>query len=166
MADNRDPPACAASTCKGPVGRDKDASPPKRLKFSEVNPYAIISLFDGVGSDIPAITKAVGGPPRIIIAAECDPILRQVVGEQFLFRTDGKWTQSSPDTFTIYADDVRQLLKDRCRIFREAFSLAGPQCRWFYWKLCDVAQSFLLSIVFWDAGVLVETDILENEHEV
>ena len=26
---------------------------------------------------------------------------------------------------------MRQLLKDRCRIFKEAFALAGPQCRWF-----------------------------------
>ena len=114
-----------------PAGRDKDASPPKRIKYSEVHPYAIISLFDGVGSAIPAITKAFGCAPRIVIAAECDPILRQIVGEQFLFRTDGKRTQSSKDTFTIYADDVRQLLKDRCRIFKEAFALAGPQCRWF-----------------------------------
>ena len=114
-----------------PAGRDKDTSPPKRIKYSEVHPYAIISLFDGVGSAIPAITQAFGCAPRIIIAAECDPILRQIVGEQFLFRTDGKWTQSSKDTYTIYVDDVRQLLKDRCRIFKEAFALAGPQCRWF-----------------------------------
>ena len=75
-----------------PAGRDKDASPPKRIKYSEAHPYAIISLFDGVGSAIPAITKAFGCAPRIVIAAECDPILRQIVGEQFLFRTDGKWT--------------------------------------------------------------------------
>ena len=114
-----------------PAGRDKDTSPPKRIKYSEVHPYAIISLFDGVGSAIPAITQAFGCAPRIIIAAECNPILRQIVGEQFMFRTDGKWTQSSKDTYTIYVDDVRQLLKDRCRIFKEAFALAGPQCRWF-----------------------------------
>ena len=82
---------------------------PNRIKYSEVHPYAIISLFDGVGSAIPAITQAFGCAPRIVIAAECDPILRQIVGEQFLFRTDGKWTQSSKDTYTIYVDDVRQL---------------------------------------------------------
>ena len=64
-------------------------------------------------------------------SGECDPILRQLVSEQFSFRTDGKWTQSSKDTFTLYADDVRQLLRDQCRIFKEAFALAGPQCRWF-----------------------------------
>ena len=110
------------STGRNPASRDKDASPPKRIKYSEAHPYAIISLFDGVGSAIPAITKAVGFAPRIVIAAECDPILRQIVGEQFLFRTDGKWTKSSTDTFTIYADDVRQLLKDQCRIFKEAFA--------------------------------------------
>ena len=119
------------STGHNPTSRDKDASPPKRIKYSEAHPYAIISLFDGVGSAIPAITKAVGSAPRIVIAAECDPILRQIVGEQFLFRTDGKWTKSGADTFTIYADDVRQLLKDQCRIFKEAFALAGPHCRWF-----------------------------------
>ena len=119
------------STGRNPSSRDKDASPPKRIKYSEAHPYAIISLFDGVGSAIPAITKAVGCAPRIVIAAECDPILRQIVGEQFLFRTDGKWTKSGADTFTIYGDDVRQLLKDQCRIFKEAFALAGPHCRWF-----------------------------------
>ena len=114
-----------------PIAKEKDASPPKRAKYSKAHPYAIISLFDGVGSAIPAITKAIGCAPRIIIVAECDPILRQLVSEQFSFRTDGKWTQSSKDTFTLYADDVRQLLRDQCRIFKEAFALAGPQCRWF-----------------------------------
>ena len=114
-----------------PVAKEKDASPPKRVKYSKAHPYAIISLFDGVGSAIPAITKAIGCAPRIIIVAECDPILRQLVSEQFSFRTDGKWTQSSKNTFTLYAADVRQLLQDQCRIFKEAFALAGPQCRWF-----------------------------------
>ena len=79
--------------------KEKDASPPKRAKYSKVHPYAIISLFDGVGSAIPAITKAIGCAPRIIIVAECDPILRQLVGEQFDLRTDGEWTQSSKDTY-------------------------------------------------------------------
>ena len=120
-----------ARSADGKSPNDKEVSPPKRTKFSELHPYAIISLFDGVGSAIPAITKAVGGPPRLIIAAECDPILRQIVGEQFLFRTDGQWTKSCRSTFTIYTtDDVRNLLKEHCRILREAFSLAGPQCRW------------------------------------
>ena len=49
---------------------------PKGLSIRKVHPYAIISLFDGVGSAIPAITKAIGCAPRIIIVAECDPILR------------------------------------------------------------------------------------------
>ena len=111
--------------------KEKDASPPKRAKYSKVHPYAIISLFDGVGSAIPAITKAIGCAPRIIIVAECDPILRQLVGEQFGLRTDGEWTQSSKDTYTLYADDVRRLLRNQCRILKEAFALAGPQCRWF-----------------------------------
>jgi len=110
--------------------REKDASPPKRVKFSEMYPYAIISLFDGVGSAIPAITNAIGHAPRLIIAAECDPILRQIVGEQFLFRTDGNWAQSSKTTFTIYTDDIRKLLQDHCRLLKEAFALAGPQYRW------------------------------------
>ena len=111
-------------------GPPKDVSPPKRLRFSELHPYAIISLFDGVGSAIPAITKAIGGPPKLIIAAECDPILRQLVAEQFQFRTDGCWTQSSQSTFTLYAHDVKELLKDNCRILREAFAIGGAQCRW------------------------------------
>jgi hypothetical protein len=128
---HRQPLAASGNALNCPAGRDQDASPPKRVKYSDVHPYAIISLFDGVGSAIPAITQAFGCAPRIIIAAECDPILRQIVGEQFLFRTDGKWTQSSKDTYTIYVDDVRQLLKDQCRIFKEAFALAGPLCRWF-----------------------------------
>ena len=118
-------------TSRTPAANEKDASPPKRVKLSKAHPYAIISLFDGVGSAIPAITKAIGCAPRIIIVAESDAILRQLVSEQFSFRTDGKWTQSSKDTFTLYADDVRKLLRDQCRIFKEAFALAGPQCRWF-----------------------------------
>ena len=127
-------PDVHASGCNNdtepPPGANNDVSPPKRLRFSELHPYAIISLFDGVGSAIPAITKAIGGPPKLIIAAECDPILRQLVGEQFQFRTDGRWTQSCQSTFTLYAEDVRELVKDRCRILREAFAIVGTQCRW------------------------------------
>ena len=119
-----------ASQFNGKSTKEKEVSPPKRTRFSELHPYAIISLFDGVGSAIPAIAKAVGGPPSIIIAAECDPILRQIVSEQFLFRSDGKWTKSCQSTYTIYTDDVRNLLKENCRILREAFFLAGPHCRW------------------------------------
>ena len=124
------PPMIDASLFNGKASKEKEVSPPKRPRFSELHPYAIISLFDGVGSAIPAIATAVGGPPSIVIAAECDPILRQIVSEQFLFRSDGKWTKSCPNTYTIYADDVRKLLKENCRILREAFFLAGPQCRW------------------------------------
>ena len=116
-----------ASAVDGPPN---NVSPPKRLRFSELHPYAIISLFDGVGSAIPAITKAIGGPPKLIIAAECDPILRQLVAEQFQFRTDGCWTQSSASTFTLYTHDIKELLRDHCRILREAFAIAGTQCRW------------------------------------
>ena len=38
----------------------------------------------------------------------------------------------------------------------------------FYWKRCDVEQSFLLSIMFRDAGTLfwLNEMLLENEHEV
>ena len=119
-----------ASHFNGKAAKEKEVSPPKRPRFSELHPYAIISLFDGVGSAISAIATAVGGPPSIVIAAECDPILRQIVSEQFLFRSDGKWTKSCPSTYTIYTDDVRKLLKENCRILREAFFLAGPHCRW------------------------------------
>ena len=66
-----------ASHFNGKASKEKEVSPPKRTRFSELHPYAIVSLFDGVGSAIPAIARAVGGPPSIIIAAECDPILRQ-----------------------------------------------------------------------------------------
>ena len=140
---NKVSPSCGhADSLRPPVSREngapqssfvkeKDASPPKRAKHSKVHPYAIISLFDGVGSAIPAITKAIGCAPRIIIVAECDPILRQLVGEQFGLRTDGEWTQASKDTYTLYANDVRQLIRNQCLILKEAFALAGPQCRWF-----------------------------------
>ena len=124
------PPMIDASHFNGHAAKEKEVSPPKRPRFSELHPYAIISLFDGVGSAIQAIATAVGGPPCIVIAAECDPILRQIVSEQFLFRSDGKWTKSCPNTYTLYTDDVRKILRDNCRILREAFFLAGPHCRW------------------------------------
>ena len=131
-ADSFRPPASGENCApQSSFVKEKDASPPKRAKHSKVHPYAIISLFDGVGSAIPAITKAIGCAPRIIIVAECDPILRQLVGEQFGLRTDGEWTQTSKDTYTLYANDVRQLIRNQCQILKEAFALAGPQCRWF-----------------------------------
>ena len=72
---------------------------PKGLSIPKFTHMPSLAFFDGVGSAIPAITKAIGCAPRIIIA-ECDPILRQLVGEQFGLRTDGEWTQSSKDTST------------------------------------------------------------------
>ena len=125
-------PDCAnAATAKSNAyPREKDASPPKRTKFSESHPYAIISLFDGVGSAMPAVIKAIGFAPSIVIAAECDPILRQIIGEKFHFRTDGRWSKTIQHTSAIYVDDVRKLLADKCRVLREAFAIAGPQCRW------------------------------------
>ena len=104
---------------------------PNGLSIPKFTHMLSSAFFDGVGSAIPALTKAIGCAPRIIIVAECDPIIRQLVGEQFSLRTDGEWTQSSKDTYTLYADDVRQLLRNQCRILKEAFALAGPQCRWF-----------------------------------
>jgi len=125
-------PDCAnvATAKSNAYPREKDASPPKRTKFSESHPYAIISLFDGVGSAMPAVIKAIGFAPSIVIAAECDPILRQIVGEQFHFRTDGRWSKTIQHTSAIYVDDVRKLLADKCRVLREAFAIAGPQCCW------------------------------------
>lgn len=110
---------------------DKNVSPPKKTRFSEAHPYAIISLFDGVGSALTAISQAIGRPPAVLIAAECDPVLTQIVGEQFRLRTDGKWSRPDKTTAAIYVDDIRKLLQDQCLILREAFALAGTSCRWF-----------------------------------
>ena len=63
-ADSLRPPVSGASGAShSSFAREKDASPPKKAKYSKVHPYAIISLFDGVGSAIPAITKAIGCAP-------------------------------------------------------------------------------------------------------
>ena len=112
------------------INREKEASPPKRVKYSEPYPYAIISLFGDVGSAMSAVVNAIGLTPTVFIAAESDPILRQVVGGQFHLRTDGKWSNPAKNCFAIYLDDVRPLLADHCKVLREAFALAGPHCRW------------------------------------
>ena len=112
------------------MGRDKHASPPKRARYSEPYPYAIISLFYGVGSAMSAVMKAIGCAPQVFIAAGCDPILRQLVGEQFQLRTDGKWSKPINHCNAIYLDDVKTILADKCTVLREAFALAGSECRW------------------------------------
>ena len=44
------PPMVDASHFNGKASKEKEVSPPKRTRFSELHPYAIVSLFDGVGS--------------------------------------------------------------------------------------------------------------------
>ena len=58
--------ANVATAMSNAYPREKDASPPKRTKFSESHPYAIISLFDGVGSAMPAVIKAIGFAPSML----------------------------------------------------------------------------------------------------
>ena len=115
---------------QGESRRDLNASPPKRVRFSEPFPYAIVSLFDGVGSGMSAVIRAIGYPPCVFIAAECDPVLRQLVGEQFKIRTDGKWSKPNIHCHAVYFNDVRAILAHQCKVLREAFALAGPECRW------------------------------------
>ena len=62
----RPPVSGESDTSHCPFAKDKDASPPKRAKYSKVHPYAIISLFDGVGSAMPAVIKAIGFAPSML----------------------------------------------------------------------------------------------------
>ena len=71
------------STGHNPTSRDKDASPPKRIKYSEAHPYAIISLFDGVGS---AIFQQ---SPRLLVVP---PVLSL---QQSVTRSSGKLSENN-----------------------------------------------------------------------
>ena len=70
---------------------------------------AVVSLFDGVSSVLPAITEVLGGQPAIFVGAECDQTLRHLVSEKHGFRMDGQWKKHPSGMSSIYIDDVKKL---------------------------------------------------------
>ena len=63
--------------------------------------YGVITLFDGVSSVVPALTKKFGYAPTVAILAENDIDVRAVVCAEFGYRADEQWsfTLQSPFRF-------------------------------------------------------------------
>ena len=93
---------------------------------------AVVSLFDGVSSVLPAITEVLGGQPAIFVGAECDQTLRHLVSEKHGFRMDGQWKKHPSGMSSIYIDDVKKLFADGCRILSQMISIAGRECKWIF----------------------------------
>lgn len=54
--------------------------------------YGVISLFDGVSSVVPTLTRKFGYAPTVAILAENDTDVRAVVCAEFGYMADEQWS--------------------------------------------------------------------------
>ena len=92
--------------------------------------FGVISLFDGVSSVVPALCRKLGKNPSVIVLAEVDPALRELVSFEFGYCRQETWRVSFSGCPSIYVKDVRRILENGCLILRQAHSIA-PTAKWF-----------------------------------
>ena len=91
--------------------------------------YGIISLFDGVSSVVPILTKKLGYPPTAVILAECDLSLRQLVCTEFGYRSDEKWGYTAEGSAVLYVKDVHSIIARQCKVLQDLVRMF-PDCKW------------------------------------
>ena len=87
--------------------------------------YGVISLFDGVSSVVPTLTRKFGYAPAVAILAENDIDIRAVVCAEFGYRADEQWSFTPQGTAALYVKDVHSLIAKNCQVLRstiEAYS--------------------------------------------
>ena len=100
-------------------------------KYQEQNfrGYGVISLFDGVSSVVPLITKKFGYAPTVAILAENDTALRTVACAEFGYRADEQWGYTPQGTAALYLKDVHSLIANHCQVLRKVVE-AYPNLKW------------------------------------
>ena len=106
--------------------KDQCCEPPS---FPKGN-YGVISLFDGVSSVVPALCRKLKRNPSVIVLAEIDPALRELVSFEFGYCRQETWQVAFSGCPSIYVKDVRRLLENGCLVLRQAHSIA-PTAKWF-----------------------------------
>ena len=91
--------------------------------------YGVISLFDGVSSVVPTLTRKFGYAPAVAILAENDIDVRAVVCAEFGYRADEQWSFTPQGTAALYVKDVHSLIAKNCQILRSTIE-AYPGLKW------------------------------------
>ena len=64
--------------------------------------FGVISLFDGVSSVVPALCRKLGRNPAVVVLAELDPALRELVSFEFGYCRQETWRASFAGCPSIY----------------------------------------------------------------
>ena len=91
--------------------------------------YGVISLFDGVSSVVPTLTRKFGYAPVVAILAENDIDVRAVVCAEFGYRADEQWSFTPQGTAALYVKDVHSLIAKNCQVLRSIIE-AYPGLKW------------------------------------
>ena len=91
--------------------------------------YGVITLFDGVSSVVPTLTKKLGYAPAVAILAENDIDVRAVVCAEFGYRADEQWSLTPQGTAALYVKDVHSLIASNCQVLRSTTE-AYPDLKW------------------------------------
>ena len=91
--------------------------------------YGVISLFDGVSSVVPTLTRKFGYAPAVAILAENDIDVRAVVCAEFGYRADEQWSFTPQGTAALYLKDVHSLIAKNCQVLRSTIE-AYPGLKW------------------------------------
>ena len=91
--------------------------------------YGVISLFDGVSSVVPTLTRKFGYAPAVAILAENDIDVRAVVCAEFGYRADEQWSYTPQGTAALYVKDVHSLIAKNCQVLRSTIE-AYPGLKW------------------------------------
>ena len=107
--------------------REVNLSPPQR---SVAVNYGVISLFDGASTVVKTISKKLGCPPKAILLAENDEVIRKLVCAEYGYRADQKWGYTIEGSACLYIKDVNLLAENDCLILRQTAALF-PGLKWF-----------------------------------
>ena len=91
--------------------------------------YGVITLFDGVSSVVPTLTKKLGYAPAVAILAENDIDVRAVVCAEFGYRADEQWSLTPQGAAALYVKDVHSLIASNCQVLRSTIE-AYPGLKW------------------------------------
>ena len=91
--------------------------------------YGVITLFDGVSSVVPTLTKKFGYALAVAILAENDIEVRAVVCAEFGYRADEQWSFTPQGTAALYVKDVHSLIANNCQVLRSTIE-AYPGLKW------------------------------------
>ena len=91
--------------------------------------YGVISLFDGVSSVVPTLTRKFGYAPTVAILAENDTAIRTVVCAEFGYRADEQWGFTPQGTAALYLKDVHSIIASNCEVLRSTIE-AYPDLKW------------------------------------